>query len=754
MFDPIALWYPSLEGPRVRGNTGMDRQAQWSPLRRLASVSVSLRVVAVVVLLLVVGAAYYELNASRKAIIADTEQQMARLDMLFAEQTGRTIEAVDLLVLGASETVQAQNTENMSETLRRRIRGVRQLAGIVAFDASGATIVSSNPDDAPIPQTTVEAMLARYRADPHIGLLISPPFRVADNKWNALLARPVSAPDGSLTGMVVGSINLSYFEDFYRAVELNENGAIALHLRDGTVLARFPHVDKAIGTSFGHLPPFTEVLTRTQAGTLLMESPVDGSIRVTAIRALRAFPLAVMVSVEQKRILVDWRHEALALIGVALLLGGAVVVLLLSLSRRSRQVERLLDQTHAARDMAEQAKDRLLQQISERERAEGALRQAQRIEAIGQLTGGVAHDFNNLLTVVLGNVDILQRRSGLDGNSVLAARLSAIRAAAERGATLTGHLLAFARRQPLMPKAIDLNTTIQGMQNLLDSALGIRARTNFQLARDLWPAMVDQSQIELVILNLVINARDAMPDGGAITIETANRRRTGTINTDAAPAGDYVTITVRDTGTGIAPDILARVFEPFFTTKAPGAGSGLGLSQVFGTAKQSGGEVHITSEVGRGTAITVDLPRATAVPLRAADERSGVKIKGSDASILLVDDDDPVRMVAAAMLQDLGYHVRDVASGEAALTVLDQDAGIDILLTDLVMPGMNGSQLASAAKASYADLSIVFISGYADQIGDAWIHDDRLIRKPFSADDLYRTIEAVMTERHAVMTRA
>ncbi|MDR3530600.1 MAG: ATP-binding protein [Rhodopila sp.] len=735
----------------------MNRQALRPPLRHFVSVSVALRIAAGAVLILVAGAAFYELHTSRRAVIADTERQMARLDMVFAEQTGRAVEAVDLLVLGALETVQAQQPymDGVGETLRRRIRGVRQLAAIVAVDASGQAIASSDSDRSTTPPATVEALLVRYRANPRAGLLISPPFRVAENKWNALLARPICAADGTLTGMVVGSINLSYFEDFYRAVELNENGAIVLHLRDGTVLARFPHVDKAIGTSFGDLPPFKEVLAHAQAGTLLMESPVDGSIRVTAIRALRAFPLAVMISVEQGRILVDWRREALALVAIALLPGGAVVILLLSLSRRSRQVERLLEQTHAAHGMAEQAKDRLLQQIAEREKAEGALRQAQRIEAIGQLTGGVAHDFNNLLTVVLGNVDILQRRGGGDdGNGVVAARLSAIRSAAERGATLTGHLLAFARRQPLMPKAVDLNATIRGMRDLLDSALGVRVHAHFVLADDLWPAMVDQSQIELVILNLVINARDAMQDGGVVTIETANHRRTETPGTDGPPAGDYVGITVRDTGTGIPPDILARVFEPFFTTKPPGGGSGLGLSQVFGTARQSGGEVRIESEFGRGTAVTVDLPRATIMPLRASGDRRETPLKGTNATILLVDDDDPVRAVTAAMLRELGYNVRDVDSGEAALAALKQDVGTDILLTDLVMSGMNGSQLATAAKAQRPDVSIVFISGYADEIEDTLILGDRLIRKPFRAADLHRAIEAVLVERQEVLSKA
>jgi len=739
----------------------MNRQAPWPALRHLASVSVALCAVAAVVIILVVGAAYYGLRGSRASVIADTQRQLARLDVIFAEQTGRTIEAVDLLVSGALETTQTQRLKlaGVNEALRRRIQGVRQLAAILVVDPSGHLLVSTDTDRTATPQATVEALLAQYRTNPHAGLLISPPFQIANNKWNVLLARFDTAQDGSLIAMAVGSINLNYFEDFYHAVELNEHGAIVLTLRDGTVLARYPHVDAVIGTSFGDLPPFTQVLANAQAGTLLMQSPVDGSTRVTAIRALKALPLAVMISVDQEQILLDWNHQALALIGVASVLGGTVVLLLLSLAHRSRQIERLLDETRASHERAEQAKDRLLYQISERERAEVALRQAQRIEAIGQLTGGVAHDFNNLLTVVLGNVEILQRRAEQDGDGSHAARLSAIRAAAERGATLTQHLLSFARRQPLMPKVTDLNVMIRGMRDLLDSALDMRAQAVFRLADDLWPAMVDQSQIELVVLNLVINARDAMPDGGIITIETENRCRTGTTNPDSPPAGDYVTVTVRDTGTGIPKEVLPKVFEPFFTTKTLGAGSGLGLSQVFGTARQSGGEARIESEPNRGTAVTVDLPRAATVPDRTPSDRTTsdqrhVALKGTSAKVLLVDDDDPVRAVTAAMLEDLGYSVQDVASGAAALIALAEGRGMEILLTDLVMPGMNGSQLAAAARVRRPELSIVFISGYADQVGDTLRPGDRLIRKPFSAADLHGAIEAALSQRKHALSNA
>lgn len=734
----------------------MNRQAARSPLRHVASVSVTLRVIAVMVLILVAGAAYFEVRSSRAAVISETERQMARLDMVFAEQTGRAVEAIDLLVMGALETVQTQqpNLAGVADTLHRRIGGVHQLAAILVVEASGQPIVSTETDRSLTPAPVVESLLAKYRLNPNAGLLISQPFRVSDNKWHALLARPEFSGDGRLVAMAVGSINLNYFEDFYRAVELNENGAIVLCLRDGTVLARFPHIDTAIGTSFGDLPPFTQVLAHAQAGTLLMVSPVDGSTRVTSIRALKAFPLAVMISVEQGRILLDWRHEAFALIIAATVLGGITICLLLSLASRSHQVERLLLQTHTAHERAERAKDLLLDQISERERVEGTLRQAQRAEAIGQLTGGVAHDFNNLLMVVLGNVDILQRKAMQDDNAELAARLSEIRSAAERGATLTGHLLAFARRQPLMPKPTDLNAMIQGMRGLIDSALGVRTHALFRFGHDIWPAMVDQSRIELVVLNLVINARDAMAEGGIITIETANQRRTGATHAGGPPAGDYVTITVADTGTGIAPDVLPRVFEPFFTTKTLGSGSGLGLSQVFGTARQSGGEVHIDTKVGRGTAVTVDLPRAAVVPMRSQPQRHDITLTGTSAEILLVDDDDLVRAVTAAMLEELGYNVREAAGGEAALGMLDQDHGIEILLTDLVMPGMNGTQLAAAAQARREDLSILFISGYADQIGDTLRPSDRLIRKPFNGSELHDAIELALRERRSAFSNA
>jgi signal transduction histidine kinase/ActR/RegA family two-component response regulator len=739
----------------------MSSQQTVARARRLPSVSRPLQAVAVVVLLLIVAASLQQLMSLRNAIVSDTERQMARLDMVFAEQTGRAVETIDFIARTTVETLHESADPPPSRAvfealLRRRIAGVRQLMALSVADLDGNVLYATDPDTPAVLPAQGLAMLAWHKAHPEPGLRISPPFKAPGGQWTALLTRPCHGPDGNLTGIVAANLSLSYFEDFYRAVELSENGAIILHLRDGTVLARYPHVDAAIGTTMADLPPFKDILAHSMAGTLLMTSPIDGSIRVTAIRALRAYPLAVMVSVDQGPLLADWRFEAWVCVAAAICAIIIVVGLLLLLAHRSRQVERVLAEAQTAHADAEQANRHLKDEMNERERAESTLRQSQRIEAIGQLTGGVAHDFNNLLTVVLGNVDLMLRgRNGAQPDAGAEEKLIAIRSAAERGATLTSHLLAFARRQPLMPRPANLNTVVTAMQDLLGSALGRTAVLKIRLAPDLWAAMVDPTQIELVILNLAINARDAMPTGGVITIETANSHRDIRERPDDPPVGDYVMVTVSDTGTGMTPEVKARAFEPFFTTKAPGSGSGLGLSQVFGTARQLGGGVHIETEVGHGTAVSVFLPRATTPAVIAAPGRSNGDMmspqKGGGGSVLLVDDDESVRSVIVATLGNLGYRVREADGGSAALRILLQEPDIDILLTDLVMPGMNGVQLADAAQDELPDLPVVYISGYAEAVGlSDTQHRRRLVRKPFRPNELRDQIEAALQEKRAM----
>jgi signal transduction histidine kinase/ActR/RegA family two-component response regulator len=707
---------------------------------------------ALIVLVLIVGATVQQLLQIRSAILDETMRQMARLDMVFAEQTGRAMETVAFIVGNAIDTVEHQRSNPpvdaalIERQMKRSMEGVRQISRIAVTDAAG-NILYAAPEagGAELPETG-KALLAKFAQSKENGLLISEPFRGPDGAWNALLVRPMRAPDGALTGAGAAWINLAYFEDFYRAVELTENGAILLHRRDGVVLARYPHNEKAIGTSFANLPPFKDVLAHAQAGTVLMESPLDGSIRVLSIRALKAFPLAVQVSVDESRVLTDWRRQAWIFALVALFASGMIVTQLLLLATRSRQMEALAGEFRAAKETAEQANAALREQMAERERAEAALRQAQRIEAVGQLTGGVAHDFNNLLTVLLGNIDLIEHAGTADPR--IGERLLAMRGAAERGARLTAQLLAFARQQPLAPRPVDLNAVVAGMEGLMQSALGRNVRIRNNLAPDVWPALVDPTQIELVILNLAINARDAMPGGGDLTIETANVHLPAPQRADALAEGDYVAIRVSDTGIGMTPEVLAKAFEPFFTTKEVGSGSGLGLSQVFGTARQSGGDVSIESRPGEGTTVTLHLPRAPSMAVAAsAAAKPAVAAQARQRLLLLVDDEPTVRETTAALLRSLGYAVIEAAGGRSALECLRSEPEIALLLTDVVMPDMNGPALAAAAQALRPGLPVVFMSGYAELAGVAdGATLGRLVTKPFRPADLTAQIEAALSE--------
>jgi PAS domain S-box-containing protein len=386
--------------------------------------------------------------------------------------------------------------------------------------------------------------------------------------------------------------------------------------------------------------------------------------------------------------------------------------------------------------------------VTERRSLEERLRESQKLEAMGRLTGGVAHDFNNLLTVILGNAELLTTRLNEDAQLRLLAEMTA--KAAERGAELTSRLLAFARRQALQPKTVDVNKLIASIEPMLRRTISAEIELEFVRGAGLWLAEIDPGQLEVALLNLAINARDAMPDGGKLTIETCNAHLDDSYAArhDEVIAGQYVMISVSDTGTGMAQETLARAFEPFYTTKEVGKGSGLGLSMVFGFAKQSGGHVKIYSEPGQGTSVKLYFPR-----LRGAKETApetsflDAIVRGSE-HILVVEDDDMVREHLSGQLAGLGYRVTDASNGPAALQIIGWMSDIDMLLTDIVMPGgMNGRQLADEALKLRPDLKVLFSSGYSE---NAIVHHGRLdagvelLSKPYRLQDLAAKVRKVL----------
>jgi signal transduction histidine kinase len=413
-----------------------------------------------------------------------------------------------------------------------------------------------------------------------------------------------------------------------------------------------------------------------------------------------------------------------------------------------RAVNETLEARVAVRTREIDAANRqLVSQIEERARVEGTLRQMQRLEAVGQLTSGVAHDFNNLLTVVLGNLQFIEKRGfGNSSDSTLKQRLSHIRIAAERGAKLTSQLLAFSRRQHLDPKPVDLNDALGHMSDLLQSSLGGSVQIKTMFRPGLWRALVDASQIELVVLNLAINARDASPVGSTITLETANATVGPPEKPEEPPAGEYVVVSITDKGSGMSKDVLAKAFEPFFTTKEIGKGSGLGLSQALGFAKQSGGGMRIESRVGEGTSVKVYLPRTAEDEVSEASSNSAAVVRGSfkGAIILLVDDDEAVREVTATMLRTSGYVVLEVGSGGAALDLLNGGTNIDLAIVDFAMPGMNGVEVARQIYSKFPDLPVLFITGYVDQSVLAQIDEARIVKKPFVGEELATKVNAAI----------
>jgi PAS domain S-box-containing protein len=381
---------------------------------------------------------------------------------------------------------------------------------------------------------------------------------------------------------------------------------------------------------------------------------------------------------------------------------------------------------------------------------EEALRQSQKMEAVGQLTGGIAHDFNNLLTGIVGSLDLLQTRLNQGRSDNVARYINAAMTSANRAAALTHRLLAFARRQPLIPKGVDANQLVVSLEDLLRRTIGEAIDLEIAASDDLWWTLCDPNQLESALLNLAINARDAMPDGGKLTVTTANARLDSvTADTPALSPGDYVCIEVTDSGVGMSAEVAARAFDPFFTTKPIGQGTGLGLSMIYGFARQSNGHVTIASRLGHGTSVKLYLPRHhgnSAVEHAAAVKAAEHAATGE--TVLVVEDEPVVRGVILEILHDQGYRTLEAADGPSGLRILRKDKRIDLLITDVGLPGMNGRQLADQARETRPDLKILFITGYAESvaIADGFLQPGmEMITKPFDLDVLSRRIRAMIS---------
>jgi nitrogen-specific signal transduction histidine kinase/CheY-like chemotaxis protein len=393
--------------------------------------------------------------------------------------------------------------------------------------------------------------------------------------------------------------------------------------------------------------------------------------------------------------------------------------------------------TASLEQRVEQRTADLMKEVAAREKAQEQLRQAQKMETIGQLTGGVAHDFNNLLMAVMGNLDLLRKR--LPDDPRLHRLVDGALQGAQRGASLTQRLLAFARQQDLRAVSVDLGALIQGMINLLERSLGPRIVLRLDIPEGLPPARIDANQLELAILNLAINARDAMPDGGSIDIKVAEYQAK---KDPALAAGKYLKLSVIDTGSGMTPEILKRAIEPFFSSKPLGKGTGLGLSMVHGLAVQLGGALQLSSSVGKGTTATLVLPVATVAPEVEAPPPATQKKKRS-AVILFVDDDPLIAMSTTEMLEDLGHRVIGANSGLHALDILKSGQQIDLMMTDHVMPGMTGIELAAASREVRPSLPILLATGYAELPEGAQLDLPRLA-KPYHQDQLRDRLDQLL----------
>jgi two-component system NtrC family sensor kinase len=682
-------------------------------------------------LLFVFGAwtAYHNIHA-----LAD-ERLIRSLDVEQEEAT-KTFELIDLtmndasnLVAGMSETDISDNEERLHLQLMKYSDAVAVVQSIWIYGIDGHTLVSSRVHPPP-PQNFADRDFFQAHVVADAGAYYG---QVYSSEYNGepffTVSKQLMRGDTSI-GVLEVSVLPSNFFRFFSALAYTQGLQYALLRDDGLFLARYPVAPAGTPDRLDKNTGFRRTVANSPSGGFYSStSPVDKVNRRYAIRRLDKMPLYLTAGIENATLRGEW----IATMAPHLLFGiPATLFLFLTLFAIFQRTTLLYAE------------------VDRRSVAEDALRQSQKMEAIGHLTGGVAHDFNNLLTIIIGNLEGLQKQL-TEADAKVRRRLDNAMHGAQRAATLTKRLLAFSRQQPLTPKPIDVNRLINGLADFLQRALGEEISLEVIGGGGLWPVEADAAELESVLVNLAVNARDAMSGSGKLTVEAGNSyldeaycRRHADVR-----AGQYVQISVTDTGLGMSEEVLQRAFEPFYTTKQAGQGTGLGLSQVYGFVKQSGGHVKIYSEVGEGSTVKIYLPRfhgdASAQEQSIPDTRQGQ----TGECVLVVEDDADVRGYVVDTLGSLGYDVLEAKSGEDALRLMTEYKSIGLLLTDVVMPGMNGRKLAEVARQRRPELKVLYMTGYSR---NAIVHQGRLdpgvdlIQKPLSGEQLATMVRKVLDQ--------
>ena len=662
------------------------------------------------------------------------DERISRSLDIASEHAEKVFQSINVLLSSVGEITQGRADQSLrlyeaelNMRLKLMVGAIPDVRSVWLFDAKGKPLVTSLVYPAPnLDNSDRDYFVAQLdrSVGTYIGTVLRPKVG-SDIFFSVSMKRYDSS--GEFSGVTAAVVSPLAFETFYERLTRGNSASFAMIRSDGQVLARYPTAITP-GIRLSDSSGFRRtVTTNPEGGHYTTVSEVDRIERRFDIKRLGTLPLYVTSSLDTSEIRTEWTKW----VATQLIFGIPIVCLLFSLEYFAyRRTEDFY--TEAGR----------------REAAEAGLRQSQKMEAVGQLTGGIAHDFNNLLTIIIGNLESLARQ--LPEGSKLHQKASNAVNGAQRAAQLTHKLLAFSRRQPLDPKSVDANQLVSRASELLARSLGEQVEVQTVRSAGLWLTQADPAELEAAVINLAINARDAMPNGGKVTIETSNAFLDEQYSKqfDGVQPGQYVLISVTDEGVGISSDVLDHVFEPFFTTKDPGLGTGLGLSQVYGFAKQSGGHVKIYSEVGIGTTVKLYLPRSYQSQVELAGSQPLELVRGKDETILVVEDDEDVRTYLLELLRELGYAAKSASGGEQALQIVrDQNQKIDLLLTDVVMPGMNGRQVAESALAERPNLKVLFMTGYSR---NAIVHQGRLdpgvslIQKPISEQNLAMRLRAML----------